>query len=174
MNIVLIGMRGSGKTTVGKILAQKLGRELVEMDELIARKSELSIPEIVEKYGWEKFRDIEEEITSEVTRRDNIINASGGGVITRERNIAKLKKSGVLVWLQAGVDTLVSRTEEDNGRPPLVSGRTQREDMEITLKERKPLYQKAADLTIDTENKTLEEVAEAIINLLAVRGVTSD
>jgi shikimate kinase len=185
MNIVLIGMRGSGKTTVGKILAQKLGRELVEMDELIARKTGFSIPEIVEKYGWEKFRDIEEEITSEVARRDNIINASGGGVITRERNIAKLKKSGVLVWLQADVDTLVSRTEEDKGRPPLVEGRTRRDDMEITLKERKPLYQKAADLTIDTENKTPEEVseaiinliaihAEAIINLLAVRGVTSD
>jgi shikimate dehydrogenase len=171
MNIVLIGLRGSGKTTVGKILAQKLGRELIEMDELITRKMGLSIPEIVKKYGWGKFRDIEEEITAEVAKLDNIINASGGGVVTRETNIAKLKKKGTLVWLQASVDTLVNRTGEDSQRPPLVEGRTQREDMEITLNERKPLYRKAADLTVNTENKTPEEAAEAIVNLLKIRGL---
>ncbi len=174
MNIVLIGMRGSGKTAVGKILAQKLGKEFIEMDELITRKTGLSIPEIVEKHGWGKFRDIEEELTGEVSGRDNIINASGGGVVTREKNIAKLKKSGVLVWLQADFDTLVSRTGEDTDRPPLVEGRTRREDMEITFKERKPLYQQAADLTINTENKTPEEAADLVINLLAIRGFTGD
>jgi shikimate kinase len=173
MNIVLIGMRGSGKTTVGKILAQKLGRELIEMDELITRKMGFSIPEIVERYGWSKFRDIEEEITTEVAKLDNIINASGGGVVTREKNIIKLKKSGVLVWLQASVDTLLERIGEDSQRP-LLAGRTQREDVEITLAERESLYQKAADLSINTENKTPEEVAEAIINLLAARRFTSD
>jgi shikimate dehydrogenase len=165
MNIVLIGMRGSGKTTVGRILARKLGRELVEMDELIVQRAGLSIAEIVEKYGWEKFRDIEEEVTGEVAGRDNIINASGGGVVTRKKNIAKLKKNGILVWLKAGVDTLLERLGEDSQRPLLV-GKTRREDMEITLKERKPLYQKAADLVIDTENKTAEEVAGDIIKSL--------
>ena len=174
MNIVLIGMRGSGKTTVGKILASKLGRELIEMDELITRKAGFSIPDIVAKHGWGKFRDLEEELTGEVAGRDNIINASGGGVVTREKNIAKLKKSGVLVWLQADIDTLVSRTGENTDRPPLVEGRTRREDMEMTFKERKPLYQQAADLTINTENKTPEEVADLVINLLAVRGFTHD
>jgi len=174
MNIVLIGMRGSGKTTVGKILAQKMGREFIEMDELITRKMGLTIPEIVEKHGWEKFRDIEEEITGEISGRDNIINASGGGVVTGEKNIIKLKKSGVLVWLQAGVNTLVSRTGEDADRPPLGEGRSRREDMETTFRERKPLYQQAADLTVNTENKTPEEVADLVINLLAVRGYTGD
>jgi len=166
MNIVLIGMRGSGKTTVGKILAQKLGRELVQMDELIVRKAGLTIPEIVAKHGWEKFRKLEDETTSEVARRDNIINASGGGVVTREKNVQALKKNGVIVWLQASVDTLLKRIGEDSQRPLLVA-RTPREDMEITLNERKPLYQQAADLAIDTENKTPEEVAKAIIKLLA-------
>jgi shikimate dehydrogenase len=165
MNIVLIGMRGSGKTTVGRILARKLGRELVEMDELIARRAGLSISEIVKKYGWERFRDIEEQVTSEVAEQDNIINASGGGVVTREKNIQELKKNGILVWLKAGVDTLLERLGEDSQRPLLV-GKTQREDMEITLNERKALYQKAADLVIDTENKTPEEVAGAIIKSL--------
>jgi len=174
MNIVLIGMRGSGKTTVGKILAQKMGREFIEMDELITRKAGLTIPDIVEKHGWGKFRDIEEELTGEVAGRDNIINASGGGVVTREKNIIKLKASGILVWLQANVDTLVSRTGEDTDRPPLVEGRSQREDMELTLKERRPLYQQAADLTVNTENKTPEEVADLVIHLLAVRGYTGD
>jgi shikimate dehydrogenase len=166
MNIVLIGMRGVGKTTVGKILARKLGREFIEMDELISRRAGFSIPGIVEKYGWEKFRDIEEEVTDEVAGRDDIVNAAGGGVVTREKNIIKLKKSGVLVWLKAGVDELLERIGEDSERPPLVEGRTRREDMEITLNERKPLYQQAADLVVDSENKTPEAVAEAIINLL--------
>jgi shikimate kinase len=174
MNIVLIGLRGSGKTTVGRILAQRLGRELIEMDELITRKAGLTIPEIVAKYGWEKFRDIEEDVTSQVAKLDNIVNASGGGVVISKKNIAKLKKKGVLVWLQAGVDTLVNRTGEDTDRPPLVEGRSWREEMEITLKERKPLYQQAADLAINTENKTPEEVADLVINLLAVRGYTGD
>jgi shikimate dehydrogenase len=165
MNIVLIGMRGSGKTTVGQILARRLGRELVEMDELIAQRAGLNIAEIVEKYGWGKFRDIEEEVTGEVAERDNIINASGGGVVTREQNMAKLKKNGVAVWLKAGVNTLLERLGEDSPRPLLV-GKSQQEDMEITLKERKLLYHKAADLIIDTENKKPEEVAEAIIKSL--------
>jgi shikimate dehydrogenase len=165
MNIVLISMRGSGKTTVGRILARQLGRELVEMDELIARRAGLSIAEIVEKYGWEKFRDIEVEVASEVAERDNIINASGGGVVTREQNVVKLKKNGILVWLKAGVDTLLERLGEDSPRP-LLAGKTQREDMEITLKERKALYHKAADFMVDTENKTAEEVAGDIIKSL--------
>jgi shikimate kinase len=174
MNIVLIGLRGSGKTTVGRILAQRLGRELIEMDELITRKAGLTIPEIAEKHGWEKFRDIEEDVTSQVAKLENIINASGGGVVISKKNIAKLKKKGVLVWLQADVDTLVNRTGEDNGRPPLVEGRSRREDIEIALKERKPLYQQAADLAINTENKTPEEVADLVIELLKIRGFTSD
>jgi shikimate kinase len=174
MNIVLIGLRGSGKTTVGKILAQKLGRELVETDELIVRKTGLTIPEIVAKYGWGKFRDIEEEVTGQVAKLDNIINASGGGVVTREKNIVRLKKKGVLVWLQASVDTLVEHTGEDSQRPPLAGGRTGREDMEITFKERTQLYQQAADLSVDTEDKTPEEVAEAIINLLKTQGFSLD
>ncbi len=170
MNIVLIGMRGSGKTTVGKILAQKLGRELVEMDELIAQRAGLTIPEIVERHGWENFRDIEEEITSELAGRNNMVNAAGGGVVTREQNIARLKENGVLVWIKANLDTLVERVAEDNQRPPLVEGRSRWWDMEMALEERKPLYQQAADLVVNTENKTPEEVADLVINLLTIRG----
>jgi shikimate dehydrogenase len=163
MNIVLIGMRGSGKTAVGKVLAQKLGRELIEMDELITEKAGLSIPQIVEKHGWERFRDLEEELTAEVAKRDNIVNATGGGVVVREPNVSRLKQNGLLVWLTASTDTLLQRVGEDDQRPSL-TGKSQREDLEITLAERQPLYQRAADITIGTENKTPEAVAELIAN----------
>jgi shikimate dehydrogenase len=164
MNIVLIGMRGSGKTAVGKILARRLGRELIEMDELIVGKAGLSIPEIVAQHGWASFRDLEEKLTAEVAKRDNIVHSAGGGVVTREQNIAKLKRNGILIWLTASIDTLLERIGDDAGRPPFVKGRTRREDMEITLAERLPLYQKAADITIDTEDKTPDELAETIVN----------
>jgi len=163
MNIVLIGMRGSGKTAVGRILAQKLGREFIEMDELIVQKAGLSIPEIVARHGWERFRDLEKEVTAEVAERDNIVNATGGGVVVREQNITKLKQNGLLVWLTASVDSLLQRIGEDDSRPLLV-GKNQREDIEITLAERQPLYRKAADITIDTENKMPEAMAETIAN----------
>jgi shikimate dehydrogenase len=163
MNIVLIGMRGSGKTAVGKILAQRLGRQLIEMDELIVQKAGLTIPEIVTKHGWERFRDLEAEITAEVAKRDNIINATGGGVVVREPNVSRLKQNGLVVWLTAGIDTLLERIGDDESRP-LLKGKTRREDLEITLAERQQLYQKAADITIDTEDKTPEAVAETIVN----------
>jgi shikimate dehydrogenase len=164
MNIVLIGMRGSGKTAVGKILAQKLGRELIEMDELIVSKAGLSIPEIVARHGWERFRDLEEEVVAKLSKRRNIVNATGGGVVVREPNITRLKQNGLLVWLTANVDTLLQRIGEDDSRP-LLKGKTRREDMEITLAERQPLYQKAADIAIDTEGKTPEAIAETIASV---------
>jgi shikimate kinase len=170
VNIVLIGMRGSGKTTVGRVIAQKLGRELVEMDELIARRAEMSIPKIVAKHGWAKFRDIEAELTPEVSRRNNVVISAGGGVVTREQNIQELKKNGILVWLNASVDTLLERIGEDPGRPPFVNGRTRHDDMTITLAERESLYQKAADFTVSTEYKTPEEVAQEIIGLSTQKG----
>jgi shikimate dehydrogenase len=161
MNIVLIGMRGSGKTAVGKVLSQKLGRELIEMDELIVSKAGLSIPEIVKEHGWEKFRDLEAEITAEVAKRDNIVNATGGGIVVREPNVSRLKQNGLVVWLTASVDALLNRIGDDESRP-LLKGKTRREDLEITLAERTPLYQKAADIIIDTEGKTPEAIAKTI------------
>ena len=174
MNIVLIGMRGSGKTTVGKILAARLGRKLVDMDDLIARKAGSSIPSLVQVYGWEKFRDIEEEVAAEVAAERGIINAAGGGVVTREGTVRALKKSGMLVWLEADAGTLLRRVGGDSNRPPLVAGRTRQEDMEITLEERGPLYRRAADIVVDTGGITPEAVAETVLGLIAARGGFDD
>lgn len=161
MNIVLIGMRGCGKTAVGMLLAEKLGKQFIEMDRLIVQRLGLSIPEIVDRYGWKKFRDMEEEVTYEVAKLDNIVNATGGGVVTSDKNIQALKKKGILVWLKASTDTLVKRIGNDEYRPSL-TGRSLREDVEVVLAERRPIYEQAADFIIDTEGKMPEEVAEAI------------
>ena len=164
MNIVLIGMRGCGKTTVGRLLAEQIGKQFVEMDKLIEQRAGLSIPEIVDRYGWEIFRDLEEEITRDVAILDNIVNATGGGVVTKRQNIRELKKKGKLVWLKASTDTLLGRIFDDQARPSL-TGKPQREDMEAVFVERRPTYERVADIIIDTENKTPEEVVEEIIKL---------
>lgn len=166
MNIVLIGMRGSGKTTIGKILAKKLGKKFIEMDELIVKKAKMTTPEIVEKFGWDKFRDLEEQVATNVSKLKNIVNATGGGVILRERNIKNLKKNGIVFWLQVDVDTLLKRIGDDPNRPSLTENKDRRTDMEITLKERRHLYKKAANFTVDTENKSVYQVVEEIIKFL--------
>jgi len=164
MNIVLIGMRGSGKTTVGKLLAKKLDRQFIEMDELIVQRVGLDIPEIVKQYGWEKFRQVEAEITQEVAELDDVVNATGGGVVTREENIGELKKKGRLVWLKANTDTLLQRIGNDQYRPSL-TGKSPREDLETVLAERTPIYERVADFIINTETKRPQEVAEVIAEL---------
>lgn len=170
MNIVLIGMRGSGKTAVGKLLAERLGKRFIEMDELIVQRAELSIPEIVSRYGWEKFREVEEEIAREVAELDEVVNATGGGVVTREKNIGELKKKGKLVWLKVSLDTLLKRIGDDPSRPSL-TGRSQREDMEVVLTERSPVYERVADVIIDTEDKAPEEIVEVIVKICTERGL---
>jgi len=162
-------MRGSGKTAVGKLLAERLGQRFIEMDELIGQRAGLNIPEIVTKYGWEKFRDVEEEITREVAGLDNVVNATGGGVVTREKNVRELKQKGKLFWLKASLDTLLRRIGNDQSRPSL-TGKSPREDMEVVLAERSPIYERVADFIIDTEDKKPGEVAEAIIKLYTEQG----
>ncbi len=169
MNIVLIGMRGSGKTVVGKLLAESLGKRFIEMDELIEQRAGLSIPDIVDRYGWEIFRDLEEEVTHDVARRNNIVNATGGGVVTREQNIQELKKKGKLVWLQASLDTLLKRIGNDESRPSL-TGKSLPEDTAAVLAKRRPIYEQVADFIIDTNGKTPAEIAEAIVNLYTKQG----
>ena len=169
MNIVLIGLRGCGKTTVGKLLAKRLGKQFVEMDELIVQRAGLSIPDIVDRYGWDIFRDLEEEVTRDVAMLDNIVNATGGGVVTKKENIHELKKKGKLVWLKASIDTLLKRIGNDEYRPSL-TGKSQREDMEAVFAERRPIYERVADVIIDTDGKTSEEIVEAIVKLYTKQG----
>lgn len=174
MNIVLIGMRGAGKTVVGKILAEKMGRRFVDMDGLIVERAGMSIADIVRQEGWEGFRWREEAVAAELGEMENIVNAAGGGVVTREETVQALKKHGIMVWLQASTQVLLERIDEDSSRPLLVNGRTWPEDVDLTLVERQPLYQAAADISVDTENSSPEVVSESVVKLLTAREDIND
>jgi shikimate kinase len=163
MNIVLIGYRGTGKSVVGELLAQKLNRETISMDAEIVKKAGMSIPEFVEKNGWPKFRDVETEVARELAERDNIIVDCGGGIIERPENIPALRTNGVIFLLQASVDVIVSRIADGSERPALTEGKTFTEEVAEVLDRRIPLYNEAAQHTINTDNMTQEQVADSIL-----------
>lgn len=168
MNLVLIGMRGSGKTTVGGLLAQSLGWPVVETDKMIEDRLGLPVAGIVKKHGWRRFRAAEREIVKGLTKMDKTIISTGGGVILNKSNIRNLKKNGVLIFLTAGTRTLLKRTESDPNRPFLTRAKNRREDIEKTLKVRKSLYQNAAHLTVFTESNPPERIVEKIIKYLKI------
>ena len=165
-NIVLIGMRGSGKSTVAKILAEKLKKEYLELDKLVAEKAGLTIPEMVEKYGWTFFRDKESETANKVSFENNKIISTGGGVILRQENIDVLKKNGVFIFLNASIKTLIKRIGNYSKLPSLTNKKTPEEELGLVLKQRKQLYRKTADEVIETDNLTSRQVAEEIISKL--------
>lgn len=169
MNLALIGYRGTGKSTVGALLAERLGMRYVGMDGEIARRANMSIPEIVAAYGWNKFRDLETELTKELTRQDGLIIDAGGGVIERQENVAELQGNSRIFWLHASVDTITSRIQGDSSRPALTSGKTFVEEVAEVLARREPVYRAAADHEIDTENATPDQVAESIVKIWAQR-----
>jgi shikimate kinase len=165
MNIVLIGYRGTGKTVVGELLAERLGMTYMGMDAQIVKKAGMSIPEIVEKSGWPGFRDMESQVARELAGLDNLIIDTGGGVIERSENIEALQTNARIFWLKASVNAIVSRIQEDTQRPALIAGKTFTEEVAEVLEQRTPKYKSAAHHEIDTDPLTPEQVAEKIIQL---------
>jgi len=162
MNLVLIGYRGTGKSTVGAIVAKRLKMPLVNLDDRIAAKAGMGIPEIVEKHGWDHFRDLESEVVAEVVRGDGQVLDCGGGVILREKNVALLKKAGKVFWCKASIKSIVSRIKDGAERPSL-TGKSFTDEVADVLREREPKYRAAADHVVDTDSKSPEQVAEEIV-----------
>ncbi len=165
MNIVLIGYRGTGKSVVGELLALHFGMRCVGMDAKIVDRAGMSIPEIVERFGWTQFRDLESETALELSGLDNIVIDTGGGVIERPENIEALKRNARIFWLKASVDTIVRRIQADTQRPALTTGKTFTEEVLEVLDQRIPKYKRAAQYEIDTDALTPEQVAERIIEI---------
>lgn len=163
MNIVLIGYRGTGKSSVGKLLAERLGRELVSTDAEVIRRAKLAIPDIVKRFGWDRFRDLESEVCLELSGKDRLIIDSGGGVVLRQQNVDRLKANGVLFWLTAEVRTITERIGGDTQRPSLTGVKSFTDEIEAVLRERQPRYKAAADHVIQTDGRSLIQVAEAIL-----------
>ena len=163
MNIVLIGYRGTGKSTVGRILASRYSLEYISMDETIVERTGLSIPQIVEQSGWDHFRDLESQLADELSRQDGFLIDTGGGVIERENNIEALKADAVIVWLRADVDTIISRIASSTERPALTAGNSFTDEVSEVLARRTPMYEAAANICVSTDGRTPEEIVDLII-----------
>ena len=166
MNIVLIGYRCSGKTSSGKIIAKKTGRGFIDTDAMIEERAGRPIEEVIAVKGWEYFRGLEKEVIEDISGMDNLVIATGGGVVIDEDNVVNLKKNGFVVWLKAGIDILKERMERDevSGIPrPSLTGMDTMDEVETVLASRNPLYKKAGDLVIETDKISIREVANLII-----------
>ncbi len=164
MNIVLLGYRGTGKSVISKILAQKLKRKLIRVDALIAQTAGMPIPKIVEQGGWPKFREIESRLVQEIANeeRDAVIDC-GGGVVLDDQNVVCLKEHGKAVLLKADLNTILRRIKNDSNRPPLKEGISFEEEQKIILAEREPKYLAAADMVCDTTRQKPEKTVLQII-----------
>ncbi len=166
MNIVLIGFRGTGKTTIGRKIAQQLGKEFIDADEYLEQKERRTIKDIFAEGGENLFREIETQIISELCLLDDKVIATGGGAILREENVRNLKKKGILILLDADVDTLYRRIHEDNRaqqKRPNLTNRGAYEEIEYLLAYRRPLYDRIADFVINTAWLSQNDAANKII-----------
>lgn len=164
-NIILIGFMGTGKSTVGKKISQKLAMEYIDTDVLIQERTGMSINEIFQNYGESYFRNIEKNVIAEVSNMKNTIILCGGGVVLNKENIIALRKKGKIILLKAEAATIYGRIKEDDTRP-LLNGQMALETIEKLLQKRKETYKDASDIIIETDNKTVEEISTEIINKL--------
>ncbi len=163
MNVVLIGYRGTGKSTVGKVVAARLGRTLLSTDAEIVKQAGESIPKIVAQHGWDYFRDLESQVCRELAGQDGLVIDTGGGAILRPENVERLKRNGTLFWLTASVESITQRIGRDNQRPSLTGTKSFVEEVEEVLRERTPKYQAAADHVIVTDGRSITQIVDEVL-----------
>ena len=165
MNLILIGYRGTGKSTVGKIVAEMLNFKRIETDAEITDRAGMSIPEIVKENSWNYFRDLESEVVSEACSMENTVIDCGGGVVTRPENVKALKRSGIIFLLKADINDILRRISSSSQRPSLTGDKSFTVEVEQVLKEREPLYQAAADYIIDTSSESPRTAGKKIAQI---------
>ena len=164
--VALIGFMGSGKTAVGEALAKKLDRKFVELDLLIKQKAGKSIPEIFEQDGEVAFRELEIEVTKQIAREKYLVIACGGGVVLNKINIDRLREGARIVYLTASPGVILKRVSTEEGQRPLLAVDNPALTIRDLLRFRKPFYERAADITIDTSKLDINAVVKQIINKL--------
>ncbi|WP_157662629.1 shikimate kinase AroK [Sulfuriferula sp. AH1] len=171
-NIYLVGLMGSGKTTVGKLLSKQLRRPFYDTDHEIVRRTGVTIPMIFEVEGEAGFRKREEQMIAELTRLDGVILATGGGAIISPANREQLKQHGTVVYLRGTVDELWQRTRHDRNRPLL-----QTQDPKARLRElyaqRDPLYREIADVIVDTGRQNVNVLVQQLVQYLTAKSVSA-
>jgi shikimate kinase len=160
-NVYLIGPMGSGKTAVGRRLAALLGKQFYDSDAEIEKRTGVDIRYIFEKEGETRFREREREVIAELTALDGVVVATGGGVILDAANRERLTKTGAVVYLETTLETLVRRTKAAKTRPLLIND-DPRNVLERLMVVRRPLYEGAADLRIETTGRQVRAVAAEI------------
>ena len=160
-NIVLLGFMGTGKTAVGKILAQKLSLKFVDLDNLIEEEMAMAVRDIFFNFGEPYFRDLEKEMVRRISFKKNLVIATGGGVVLEDKNIENLRRHGILITLMASVEEIYRRLTGTKDRPLLdvpYPEKTIREMLEL----RRPRYE-LADFIVNTSGRSVEDVAEEIL-----------
>jgi shikimate kinase len=157
---------------VGRTLAQKLSRLFVDTDSLLVAQQRMSIREIVGAHGWESFRRMEHEVLKEVSASGGQIVATGGGIVLNDENVMLMKKSGKIIWLRAKLETIKTRMLQDKDtldfRPALtLHGGIS--EIEETLQSREPLYKRAMDFSVDTDEHDIREIADFIIQKIRAK-----
>ena len=169
MNLYLIGYRCTGKTSVGRMLAEAMAWTFVDMDQELVSEAGIPIEEIVDSQGWKYFREQESKLLQRLSQIAEQVISTGGGVVTVPENIATMRDSGKVVWLHASPDTIAARMEADRDtagqRPPLY-GNDSVVEIEEVLAERLPLYDEAMHLQVETDDLSVAEVSESIMRWL--------
>ena len=165
-NIYLTGYRCTGKSTVGKILAERAHKYFIDTDGFIIGYAGASIDEIVKREGWDGFRKLERFALRQVAGGERQVVATGGGIILNPENRSLMRQTGYVVWLKARVHTLARRMTADAAtatQRPSLTGASVEDEIAAVLEEREPFYRVAAHLTIETDGMSPEEVAEEIL-----------
>ncbi|HNO74082.1 shikimate kinase [Nitrosomonas mobilis] len=164
-NIILIGLMGAGKTTIGKLLANSMGKIFIDSDHEIQRRTGVDIPLIFEFEGEAGFRKREVEVLQDVARLSNIVLATGGGAVLREENRELLRKSGTVIYLRVPVNELKRRTRFDKNRPLLQTANPQARLVEL-FNQRDPLYQQTAHIILDSGRQSVRVLVQTLIKKL--------
>ncbi|MCC7475409.1 MAG: shikimate kinase [Pirellulales bacterium] len=165
-SILLIGYRGVGKTCVARELAVRLGSRWVDADDEVERRAGKSIAQMFAEEGEAAFRSLERDVVAQLCGVPGQVVALGGGAVLSPPNRAAIRTAGVVVWLQASVDSIVARLATDpttTSRRPNLTTAGGRQEIESLLAQRAPFYQECATLIVDTENKSPAKVAEEIL-----------
>jgi shikimate kinase len=172
MNLFLIGYRCTGKTSVGEVLARQLGWRFLDTDRMVVESASISIVRMVADHGWPFFREQERQALASACAGDRQVAATGGGIVLDERNVAKMKQSGKIVWLTANPKTIEARMRGDDateGNRPSLTGQGRLKEITSVLSERIPLYEKAAELVIDTDREKIVAICDRIVSALKLK-----
>ena len=164
MNIVLCGMMGVGKSTVGVRVAELTRRKWVDTDILIENRYG-KISDIFEYYGEGRFRALEAELVTELAKADDLVISTGGGLVLKPENAELLKRKGKIFFLRASFETLLKRVRADETRPLLKDTGKTAERLGELLRERTPVYELVADFIVDTDERAIEETAREIVRI---------